>query len=133
MLMTYEDVYVAQVSMGANPEQCLKAFVEAEQHNGVSVIIAYAPCVNHGYDLKHSQDHANNAVRSGYTTLFRYNPNSKEKMQIDSFEPTMKYKEFAETENRYAILNKVNKHNKTKLLNQSEKDAESRAKKYKNS
>jgi len=133
MLMTYEDVYVAQVSMGANPEQCLKAFVEAEKHNGVSVIIAYAPCVNHGYDLKHSQEHANNAVRSGYTTLFRYDPNAKEKMQIDSFEPTMKYKEFAETENRYAILNKVNKPNKTKLLNQSEKDAVSRANKYRNS
>ncbi len=132
MLMTYDNVYVAQVSMGANPEQCLKAFVEAEQYNGVSVIIAYAPCVNHGYDLKHAQEHANNAVKSGYTTLFRFNPNAKTKMQVDSFEPTMKYKEFVETENRYAILNKANKKNKTKLINQSEKDAFQKLERYKN-
>ena len=123
MLMTYKDVYVAQVSMGANPEQCVQAFIEAEQYNGPSVIIAYAPCVNHGYDLKHSQEHANNAVKSGYTTLFRYDPRDKQPMKIDSFSPTMTYTEFVETENRYSILDKVNKDNKTKLINQSEKDA----------
>ena len=130
MLMTYEDVYVAQVSMGADPDQCLKAFVEAEKYNGVSVIIAYAPCVNHGYDLKHAQEHANNAVKSGYTTLFRYNPMAKTKMQVDSFEPIMGYKEYVETENRYAILNKNNKKNKTKLLNTSEQDAKMRREQY---
>ncbi len=123
MLMTYKDVYVAQVSMGANPEQCLQAFIEAEKYNGPSVIIAYAPCVNHGYDLKHAGEHANNAVKSGYTTLFRYNPNNATPMRVDSFEPTMKYKDFALTENRYAILEKVNKQNKNELLSLSEQDA----------
>jgi len=132
MLMAYKDVYVAQVSMGANPEQCLQAFIEAEKYDGPSVIIAYAPCVNHGYDLKHSQEHTNNAVKSGYTTLFRYNPNEKEPMKIDSFEPTMNYQEFVKTENRFAILDKVNKENKTKLLKQSETDANLRKKAYKN-
>ena len=131
MLMTYKDVYVAQVSMGANPEQCLQAFIEAEKYDGPSVIIAYAPCVNHGYDLKHSQEHCANAVTSGYTTLFRYNPNEKEPMQIDSFDPIMKYKDFVETENRFAILEKVNKSNKNSLLKQSEKDAKIRCYKYK--
>ncbi len=130
ILMTYEDVYVAQVSMGANPEQCLTAFKEAEQHKGVSVIIAYAPCVNHGYDLKHAQEHANNAVKSGYTTLFRYNPNAKEKMQVDSFEPMMDYAEFLNSENRYAILEKANKKNKAKLLKQNEMDAKNKREKY---
>ena len=123
MLMTYKDVYVAQVSMGANPEQCLQAFIEAEQYNGPSVIIAYAPCVNHGYDLKHAQDHASNAVRSGYTTLFRYNPNLPEPMKIDSFDPTMEYEDFIQTENRFAILDQVNKQNKKTLFIKSEKDA----------
>ena len=132
MLMTYKDVYVAQVCMGANPEQCLQAFKEAEQYNGPSVIIAYSPCANHGYNMSESQIHAFNSVRSGYNTLFRYNPESKEKMQIDSYEPTMKYKEYVETENRFAILEKVNKENKTSLLKQSEKDALERKETYKN-
>ncbi|MBO5954967.1 MAG: pyruvate:ferredoxin (flavodoxin) oxidoreductase [Clostridia bacterium] len=131
MLMTYKDVYVAQVSMGANPEQCLQAFIEAEKFDGPSVIIAYAPCVNHGYDMKHSQKHANNAVKSGYTTLFRYDPNKEEKMKVDSFDPTTNYEEFVETENRFAILSKVNKENRKSLLKQSEIDATERQKDYK--
>jgi len=132
MLMTYKDVYVAQVSMGANPEQCLQAFIEAESYDGPSVIIAYAPCVNHGYDMKHSQEHANNAVKSGYTTLFRYNPTNEEPMKIDSFDPTMSYQEYVETENRFAILSSVNKENKKDLLSRSETDAKERNENYKN-
>lgn len=132
MLMAYKDVYIAQVSMGANPEQCLQAFIEAEQYDGPSVIIAYAPCVNHGYDMKHSQEHASNAVKSGYTTLFRYNPKNKEPMKIDSFEPTMSYKEFLQSENRFAILEKTNKENKTKIFKLNEKDAKERTCAYKN-
>ena len=132
MLMTYKDVYVAQVSMGANPEQCLQAFIEAESYDGPSVIIAYAPCVNHGYDMKHSQEHANNAVKSGYTTLFRYNPTLEEPMKVDSFEPTMGYKDFVETENRFAILEKVNCLNKKELIKQSELDAKEKNQTYKN-
>ncbi len=132
ILMTYKDVYVAQVSMGANPEQCLQAFIEAESYDGPSVIIAYAPCVNHGYDMKHSQEHANNAVKSGYTTLFRYNPSKEEPMKVDSFEPTMEYKDFVETENRFAILSKVNSENKTELINKSAQDAKEKNQTYKN-
>ena len=96
------------------------------------MIIAYAPCVNHGYDMKHSQDHANNAVKSGYTTLFRYNPNNEEKMKIDSFDPTMEYEEFVESENRFAILSKVNKENKKALLKLGEGDAKEKRQSYKN-
>ena len=130
MLMTYKDVYVAQVSMGANPEQCVTAFIEAEKYNGPSVIIAYAPCVSHGYDMRNSQTHSLNSVRSGYNTLFRYNPENKEPMKVDSFEPTMNYLDYVKTENRFAILSKVNKD--SKLLKQSEKDAKNRRLDYLN-
>ncbi len=132
MLMTYKDVYVASVCLGANPEQCIKAISEAEKYNGPSVIIAYSPCISHGYDLKYANQHAFNSVRSGYNTLFRYNPELENPMQIDSFDPTMNYREFVETENRFAILEKVNKQNKDALLTKSEQDAATRRKTYKN-
>lgn len=132
MLMTYKDVFVATVAMGANPDQCVSAFVEAEKYNGPSVIIAYAPCVSHGYDMRYSQQHSFNSVKSGYNTLFRYNPTNKEPMKVDSYEPTMNYRDFVEAENRFAILEKVNKKNKTKLLKQSEEDARLRRLEYLN-
>ena len=132
MLMTYKDVYVATVAMGANPDQCVSAFVEAEKYDGPSVIIAYAPCINHGYDMRYSENHSFNSVKSGYNTLFRYNPNDDEPMHIDSFDPTMNYRDYIETENRFSILEKVNKSNKNKLLKQSEQDAIDRRKSYKN-
>ena len=130
MLMTYKDVYVATVSLGANPEQCVKAFVEAENYNGPSVIIAYSPCISHGYNLRYSNQHALNSVKSGYNTLFRYNPEKETPMQIDSFEPNLNYNEYVETENRFAILEKVNKQNKEKLLTLSEQDAKNRRNTY---
>lgn len=132
MFMTYKDVYVATVAMGANPDQCVSAFVEAEKYDGPSVIIAYAPCINHGYDMRYSENHSFNSVKSGYNTLFRYNPNDDEPMHIDSFDPTMNYRDYIETENRFSILEKVNKSNKNKLLKQSERDAIDRRKSYKN-
>lgn len=132
MFMTYKDVYVATVAMGANPDQCVSAFVEAEKYDGPSVIIAYAPCINHGYDMRYSENHSFNSVKSGYNTLFRYNPNDDEPMHIDSFDPTMNYRDYIETENRFSILEKVNKSNKNKLLKQSEQDAIDRRKSYKN-
>lgn len=132
MLMTYKNVYVASVAMGANPDQCVTAFTEAESYDGPSVIIAYAPCVNHGYNMRQSQNHSFNSVRSGYNTLFRYNPVAKEKMQVDSFDPTMNYTEYVESENRFSVLTKVNKANKNKLLKQSEADAKMRRQDYLN-
>ena len=126
MLMTYKDVYVAQVCLGANPDQTVKAFVEAAQYNGPSVIIAYSPCINHGYDMKYSQVHAFNSVKSGYNTLFRYNPTAEQPMQIDSFEPTMNYDDFVMSENRFAILKKVNLMQEKELLEKSENDAKNR-------
>ena len=82
--------------------------------------------------MKHSQIHSWNSVKSGYNTLFRYNPTAKQQMQVDSYDPTMPYDEYVESENRFAILSKVNKTNKAKLIKQSEKDAISRRETYLN-
>ncbi len=130
MMMSYGDVYVANIAIGSNPDQAVKAFIEAEQYNGPSIIIAYCPCVNHGYDLKYSQTHSFASVSSGYNTLFRYNPSSKPNMQIDSVEPYSDYVEYVSSENRYKILDKVNPHNKENLLSKSKQDAENRRKAY---
>ena len=128
MMLTYKDVYVAQISIGANPDQAIKAFIEAENYNGPSLVIAYCPCVNHGYDLKYSQTHAFTSVSSGYNTLFRYNPDSKPAMQVDSIEPFSDYNEFVMSENRYKILDKVNPINKDELIAKSKQDALNRRK-----
>ncbi len=130
MLMSYKDVYVAQIAIGANPDQAVKAFIEAEQYNGPSIILAYSPCVNHGYDLRYSQTHSLNSVSSGYNTLFRYNPKSKPNMQIDSIEPYTDYIEYVTSENRYKVLSKVNPTNKDTLLAKSKQDADNRRKTY---
>ncbi len=130
MLLTYKDVFVATVAMGANPDQCVQAFTEAEAYDGPSVIIAYAPCINHGYNLRYAQQHAFESVKSGYNTLFRYNPSKAEPMQVDSYEPTMNYREFVEKENRFSILSKVNAQNKDELLSASEQDAKHRREGY---
>ncbi len=132
MLMTYQDVYVAQISIGANPDQAVKAFIEAENYNGPSVIIAYCPCVNHGYDMKFSQTHGLECVASGYTTLFRYNPSSSPCMNIDSPEPYKDYIEFIESENRYKMLTKTNPQQKSILQSKSKQDSVTRRKNYVN-
>jgi pyruvate-ferredoxin/flavodoxin oxidoreductase len=72
--MSYKNVYVGRVAMGANDAQTLKVFQEAEAHNGPSLIIAYSPCINHVFDLNSQLSHQKIAVDSGYWTLLRYNP-----------------------------------------------------------
>ena len=78
MTMTYGYVYVASVAIGANKNQFMKALIEAETYPGPSLIIAYAPCINHGINMGLSQEEEKRAVESGYWTLYRYNPTLKE-------------------------------------------------------
>lgn len=132
MVMSYKDVYVAQISMGANPDQAIKAFIEAENYNGPSIILAYSPCVSHGYDLKYSQTHAFTSVSSGYNTLFRYNPSAEPCMQVDSVKPFSDYNEYVNSENRFKVLGMVNPTKKDELLAASKQDAMSRRKNYVN-
>ena len=108
--MAYGYIYVAQVAMGANPEQTLRAFREAEQYDGPSLIIAYAPCINHGVKagMNKSMLEMRNAVRSGYWNLLRYNPDLAEKGEnpliIDSGKPTEDFRSFLMGEVRYNSL-----------------------------
>ncbi|MFA6619143.1 MAG: pyruvate:ferredoxin (flavodoxin) oxidoreductase [Candidatus Neomarinimicrobiota bacterium] len=108
MLMTYEYVYVASVAMGANKNQLVKAFQEAEAYDGPSIIIAYSPCINHGINMSLSQKQEKKAVESGYWLLYRYNPmlalEGKNPMILDSKEPNFEVVDFLNSERRYSSL-----------------------------
>jgi pyruvate-ferredoxin/flavodoxin oxidoreductase len=113
MAMTYGYVYVAQVGMGANKQQTLKAFVEAEKYDGPSLILAYAPCINHGIKkgMGRTQEETKLAVESGYWHLFRFNPElkaqGKNPFTLDSKAPKGDLREFLAGEVRYAALEKL--------------------------
>ncbi|MBN1868746.1 pyruvate:ferredoxin (flavodoxin) oxidoreductase [Candidatus Sumerlaeota bacterium] len=106
--MTYGNIYVAAVSMGANPTQTVRAFMEAEAYEGPSIIIAYSACIAHGIDMERSLEEMKRAVVSGHFPLYRYNPDLKTKgenpLKLDSKAPTMKFSEFAMGENRFRTL-----------------------------
>jgi len=108
--MSYGNVYVASVAMGADYNQCMKAFVEAESYPGPSVIIAYAPCINHGIKggLGNGIEETKKAVDAGYWHLYRFDPRlkaqGKNPFQLDSKAPSACYREFIENEGRYQQL-----------------------------
>jgi pyruvate-ferredoxin/flavodoxin oxidoreductase len=108
----YGHVYVGQIAFGADPKQTVKAMQEAAAHKGPSILIAYATCIAHGFDLTYTVEHMRSAVQSGYWPLYRYNPKLKDvgrnPMQIDSNEPSISFKDYASTENRYRALAKTN-------------------------
>jgi pyruvate-ferredoxin/flavodoxin oxidoreductase len=108
MAMCYGYVYVASVAMGANMNQCIKAFSEAEAYAGPSIIIAYSPCINHGIDMAKTQQEEKLAVETGYWILYRYNPmlpkEGKNPLQLDSKEPKLEYDAFLKNEIRYRTL-----------------------------
>ncbi len=108
MVMTYGYVYVASVAMGANSNQCLKAFLEAESYDGPSMIIAYSPCINHGIDMRKALKEEKLAVETGYWLLYRYNPalagEGKNPLLLDSKQPKLGYQTFLDNEIRYRTL-----------------------------
>ncbi|OQX95826.1 pyruvate:ferredoxin (flavodoxin) oxidoreductase [candidate division KSB1 bacterium 4572_119] len=108
MMMSYGYVYVASVAMGANKNQFVKAVTEAEAYDGPAIIIAYAPCINHGIDMSLAQIEQKTAVDSGYWMLYRYNPTLKKEGKnpfiLDSREPKGDVKEFLDGEGRYNSL-----------------------------
>ncbi len=135
---TYGYVYVAQVSMGASQSQYLKALREAEAYHGPSLIIAYAPCINHGLHegMEKSQHEAKIAVESGYWTLYRYNPlleaEGKNPFQIDSKEPDWsKFQDFLNHEVRFTSLKKSFPQDAEILFKQAEENAKWRYNQYK--
>ena len=132
--MTYPNCYVASISLGANYFQTIKAFKEAEEHNGPAIIIAYSPCVEHGIKggMINSIQEEKLAVECGYTSLMRYNP-TEEKLYIDSKEPDFnKYLEFLKNERRYKTLMEKDKELANSLLNSQIENAKKRYEYYKN-
>lgn len=134
MAMSYKNVYVAQVGMGADMNQVVKAMSEAEAYNGPSLIIAYAPCINHGINMSGAQMEIKKAVQAGYWHLYRYNPEltlqGKNPFVLDSKEPTIDYKEFLEGESRYTALKKLSEDLANKLFEESKEYAKARYESY---
>ena len=130
LAMTYGNIYVTKVAIGANPNQTVKAFVEAEAYPGPSLIIAYAHCIAHGYNLVHGYEHQKQAVNTGHWPLYRFDPRLKEQgknpLQLDSKAPSVDFEEYAYGENRYRTLKQSNPEVAAKLIKLASKDATQR-------
>ncbi len=127
--MSYGYVYVAQIAQGADYNQCVKALVEAESYPGPSLVIAYAPCINHGIKggMNMAQTEEKRAVAAGYWHLFRFDPRRTAEglnpFQLDSKAPTADYQEFIKSEVRYNRLSRTNPERAAKLFEKAAKDA----------
>jgi len=136
MAMSYGYVYVAQVGMGADKNQLMKAMLEAEAYDGPSIIIAYAPCINHGMKkgMGKSQENIKDAVESGYWQLFRYNPQLKKQGKnpfiLDSGEPTMSFRDYIMGQIRYSSLAKEFPQVAEKLFEMTEENARAKRATY---
>ena len=137
MAMSYGYVYVAQVGMGADKNQLMKAMLEAEAYDGPSLIIAYAPCINHGIKkgMGKSQENIKDAVEAGYWHLYRYNPelkkSGKNPFTLDSGEPTASFRDFIMGQIRYSSLAKEFPSVADKLFEMTEEDAREKYETYK--
>ena len=126
LAMQYPNVYVASVALGANPAQYIMALKEAEAHNGPSIIIAYAPCINHGIvkGMAYAQEESKHAVKSGYWPLYRYDPrriaDGKNPFMLDSQKPQEDLREFLMGEVRFASLQRTFPEQAEKLLHEAE-------------
>jgi pyruvate-ferredoxin/flavodoxin oxidoreductase len=134
MAMNYGNVYVARVAFGANDMQTLKVFLEAEAYDGPSLIIAYAPCIAHGFDLAHGLDQQKLAVKSGHWPLFRYNPSlgaeGKNPFQFDSPPPSIPLEDYIYNESRYTALRNSHPDAARKLLEEAQEDVRNRRRIY---
>jgi pyruvate-ferredoxin/flavodoxin oxidoreductase len=133
--MRYGKVYVAQVAMGANDTHTVKAFLEAEAHNGPSLIIAYSQCIAHGIDMAKGMHQQKLAVESGHWPLYRYDPKreteNKNAFQLDSSDPKIPLKDYIYTEGRYRMLQQSDPEVAKFLLGQAEKAMRHRWQQYK--
>ena len=132
LAMTYGNIYVAKIALGANPNQAVKAFIEAENYRGPSLILAYSQCIAHGINMTTGYNEQKKAVESGHWPLYRFDPRLKEQgknpLQLDSKEPTIDIKEYIYGENRYRVLQKAAPEIAEKLLTLATSDAERRFK-----
>jgi pyruvate-ferredoxin/flavodoxin oxidoreductase len=133
--MSYGYVYVARVAMGASDQQTLNAFLEADAHEGPSLIIAYSHCINHGIDMRKGLEQQKLAVQSGYWPLYRYNPKlveeGKNPLTIDSKDPTIPLEQYVYNETRYSMLVQSDEQRAEMLLKEAQQDVKSRLELYK--
>ncbi len=134
MAMTYGNVYVASVAMGAKDEHTLKAFLEAEAYDGPSIIIAYSSCIAHGIDMTTAMTDQKVAVESGQWLLYRYHPERSTRgenpLSLDSRAPTRKVQEFLLQQTRFKMLTKSKPQDAERLWAMAQKDVESRFRMY---
>ncbi|MCP4648512.1 MAG: pyruvate:ferredoxin (flavodoxin) oxidoreductase [PVC group bacterium] len=134
LAMTYGNVYVARIAMGANPAQTQKAFMEAEAYDGPSIIIAYTHCIAHGINMTKGIDAQKRAVDSGYWVLMRFNPDlaeqGKNPLQLDSKEPSIDLADYIYQENRFKALKTMNPERAKMLLDLSQAEVKARFKRY---
>jgi pyruvate-ferredoxin/flavodoxin oxidoreductase len=132
--MDYENVYVAQVAYGAKDVHTLKAFLEAESYPGVSIIIAYCPCIAHGVDLQHNLRQQDLAVKAGHWPLLRYDPRlraaGRNPLQVDSAAPSIPFAEFAGHEARFTVLERLRPDAAGRFMEQSGAAARLRHQEY---
>jgi pyruvate-ferredoxin/flavodoxin oxidoreductase len=130
MAMTYGNVYVARVAWGARDEQTLRAFIEADSYPGTSLIVAYSPCIAHGYDLAFGAEQSKLAVESGYWPLFRYDPRrvaeGKNPLQLDSGPPKVDLARFAYNETRFRMVENIDRQRALDLLEAARRDVRTR-------
>jgi pyruvate-ferredoxin/flavodoxin oxidoreductase len=128
--MSYGQVYVAQVAIGANNMQAVKAIAEAEAYEGPSLVIAYSTCIAHGIDMATSMSHQQDLVETGYWPLYRYDPRlvdeGKQPFRLDSKPPARPFAEVALKEARYAVLSKANPEGHARLMELAQQDIEDR-------
>jgi pyruvate-ferredoxin/flavodoxin oxidoreductase len=134
MAMTCGHVYVARVAMGASDTQTVQAFLEAEAHDGPSLIIAYSHCIAHGYDLRHGLEQQKAAVQCGYWPLLRYDParlrQGQNPLTLDSKAPTLPLEKYVQNETRYTMLTRSDPATASALLELAAEDARRRRRLY---
>ena len=134
LLMSYGHVYVAQVAIGANPAQALKAISEANAYKGPSLIIAYSHCIEHGYNLRYGVEQQCLAVDSGYWPLYRFDPRRRENgenpLQLDAVEAKIPLKDYLKRENRFAVLGKTNPQHAEELATLAQQQVQGRIQFY---
>jgi pyruvate-ferredoxin/flavodoxin oxidoreductase len=134
MAMTYGNVYVARIAMGASDSQTVRVFREAESYGGPSLIIAYSHCIAHGYDLVHGMEQQKAAVQSGYWPLCRFDPRlvkqGKNPFQLDSRPPSLPLKKYIYNETRYTMLAQAHPEEAAELLALAQRDVEQRWRLY---
>jgi pyruvate-ferredoxin/flavodoxin oxidoreductase len=130
LAMAYGNVYVAHIAMGANDQQTLRAFLEAEAYDGPSLIIAYSHCIAHGIEMSKGMEQQKLAVQSGYWPLYRYNPElhaeGKNPLTLDSKEPTISLDKFAYNETRFRMLLQSNEERAESLMKLAQHDVQDR-------